>query len=51
VKNKKHDKILRQRKKAKEDHLESLADKLLEKQKLLNILKEKKIKGNFLDLF
>jgi len=51
VKNKKHDKILRQRKKVKEDHLESLADRLLEKQKLLNILKEKKIKGNFLDLF
>lgn len=51
MKNKKHDKILKKRAKTKEDHLESLADKLLEKQKTLDMLKEKKIKGKFLDLF
>jgi hypothetical protein len=51
MKNKNHDKVIKKWKQKKEDQLEDLASNLLEKQKLFDALKEKKIKGKFLDLF
>jgi|TARA_R110000796_G_scaffold7329_1_gene25141 hypothetical protein len=50
-KNKKHDKIVNDYDKQKEKHLERLATKMLENEEKFRILKEKKISGNFLNLF
>jgi len=51
MKSKKHDKIVTDYKNTKAKHLEKLADKMLGNDERLRKLKEKKGKGNFLDLF
>jgi len=51
MKSKKHEKITKDYQKAKAKHLEKLADKMLDNDERLRKLKEKKGKGNFLDLF
>jgi hypothetical protein len=51
MKNKKHKKIVKDYDRTKEDHLEKLASKMLDYQDKLRMLKEKDIKGKFLDLF
>jgi hypothetical protein len=50
-KHKKHDKIVNDYDNQKQKHLEKLASKMLENEEKFRILKDKKIKGNFLDLF
>ena len=47
----KHKKFKKNYKKEKETHLERLATKLLDNQEKMDKLREKKIKGGFLDLF
>jgi hypothetical protein len=51
MKSKKHKKVVKDYEQTKEDHLEKLASKMLEHQDKLRMLKEKNIKGKFLDLF
>jgi len=51
MKNKKHNKIVKEFDKTKEKHLEKLATKLLNQDEKIQQLKDKKVKGDFLDLF
>jgi hypothetical protein len=51
IKKKKHDKIVNDFEKSKQNHLERLATKMLKKDEMFSKLKEKKINNNFLDLF
>jgi hypothetical protein len=51
MKNKKHNKVVRDYDKQKEKHLEKLATKMLGNDEKLSKLKEKNIGTNFLDLF
>lgn len=51
MKNKKHDKIVKNYKKEKAKHLEKLADDILANQEKFDKFKEKKGTGKFLDLF
>ena len=51
LKKKKHSKIVNDYDKQKARHLEKLADKMLEDQEKLRILRDKKSDGKFLDLF
>lgn len=51
IKKKKHDKIVNDFEKSKQNHLERLATKMLKKDEMFSKLKEKKINKNFLDLF
>lgn len=50
-KKKRHDAITKDYDKAKQKHLERLADKMLEEQEKLDKLREKEIDDGFLDLF
>lgn len=50
-KHKKHDKLVNDYDNQKQRHLEKLATKILENEEKFRTLKEKKIKGNFLNLF
>lgn len=50
-KSKKHQKITQDYDKQKSRHLERLGDKILENDKKFRILKNKKIKGDFLKKF
>ena len=51
MKKKKHDKIVNDYDKIKSKHLEKLAKKMLDNDEKFSKLKEKNIKGNFLDKF
>ncbi len=51
IKKKKHEKIVNDFEKTKQNHLERLATKMLKKDEMFSKLKEKKINKNFLDLF
>jgi|TARA_R100000081_G_C4737803_1_gene127147 hypothetical protein len=51
IKKKKHDKIVKDFDKTKQNHLEKLATKMLKRDEMFSKLKEKKINNNFLDLF
>lgn len=51
MKNKKHDKLVKDYVNQKNKHLENLATKMLDQQDKLEKLKNKKTKGNFLKLF
>lgn len=51
IKRSKHDKIVNDYDKQKEKHLERLASKMLKNEDKNNKLKNKTIKGNFLDKF
>jgi hypothetical protein len=51
MKNKKHNKIVNDYDKIKSKHLEKLAKKMLENDEKFSKLKDKNIKGNFLDKF
>ena len=51
MKSKKHERITKNYQKEKSKHLEKLADKMLDNDEKLRKLREKKGKGNFLDLF
>lgn len=51
IKKKKHDKIVNDFEKSKQNHLERLATKILKRDEMFSKLKEKKINNNFLDLF
>tara|TARA_R100001443_G_C3362750_1_gene179362 strand:- start:1368 stop:1550 length:183 start_codon:yes stop_codon:yes gene_type:complete len=51
IKKKKHDKIVNDFEKSKNNHLERLATKMLKRDEMFSKLKEKKINNNFLDLF
>jgi len=51
LKKKKHDKIVKDFDKTKQNHLEKLATKMLKKDEVFQKLKEKKINNKFLDLF
>ena len=51
MKNKKHDKIVRDYDKIKSKHLEKLASKMLKDEDKNNKLRSKKIKGDFLNNF
>lgn len=51
MKNKKHDKIVRDYDKIKSRHLEKLASKILKDEERRDNLRAKKIKGDFLDKF
>jgi hypothetical protein len=51
MKNKKHNKVVRDYDKQKEKHLEKLATKMLDNDEKLSKLKGKNINTNFLDLF
>ena len=51
MKHRKHDKIVNDYANQKSNHLEKLADKLLEDQEKLSKLRDKKTDGKFLDLF
>jgi hypothetical protein len=51
IKKSKHDKLVKDYDKQKERHLERLASKMLKDEDKNNRLKNKNIKGNFLDLF
>ena len=51
LKNRKHDKIVRDYEKTKQKHLEKLTNKMLENDKKFSKLKDKTISDNFLDLF
>tara|TARA_Y100000385_G_scaffold281523_1_gene334470 strand:+ start:460 stop:633 length:174 start_codon:yes stop_codon:yes gene_type:complete len=51
IKRNKHSKLVNDYDKQKEKHLEKLATKMLENEEKANKLKDKKIKGNFLDKF
>ena len=51
MKNKKHNKILRDYDKIKSRHLDKLASKALDNDEKFRKLKDKKIRGNFLKNF
>tara|TARA_B100000768_G_C11274653_1_gene375275 strand:- start:1389 stop:1544 length:156 start_codon:yes stop_codon:yes gene_type:complete len=51
MKNKKHSKVVNDYENQKRKHLEKLATKSLKEDEKFQKLKEKKIKGNFLDKF
>jgi hypothetical protein len=51
MKHKKHNKIIKDYDTQKQKNLEKLATKMLENEEKFRILRDKKIKGNFLDLF
>lgn len=51
MKHKKHNKIVKNYDKQKSNHLEKLASKSLATEEKFRILKEKKIKGDFLKNF
>jgi len=51
MKHKKHNKIVKDYKKQKEKHLEKMATKMLKQDENIQQLKDKKINGDFLDLF
>jgi hypothetical protein len=51
IKRSKHDKLVKDYDKQKEKHLERLASKMLKDEDKNNKLKNKIIKGNFLDKF
>jgi|TARA_Y100000389_G_scaffold83927_1_gene80532 hypothetical protein len=51
IKRSKHDKLVNDYDKQKEKHLERLATKMLKNEDKTNRLKNKTIKGNFLDKF
>jgi hypothetical protein len=51
LKNKKHNKIVKDYDKQKEKHLEKLATKILKNDEKAEKLKSKSIKGNFLNNF
>jgi hypothetical protein len=51
MKHKKHNKIVKDYDTQKQKNLEKLATKMLENEEKFRILRDKKIKGNFLDLF
>jgi|TARA_R110000782_G_scaffold168322_1_gene260406 hypothetical protein len=51
IKNKKHNKIVKDYDKQKENHLEKLATKMLKNDEKIQKLKSKQIKGDFLDNF
>ena len=51
IKKSKHDKLVNDYDKQKEKHLERLATKMLKNEDKNNKLKNKQIKGNFLDKF
>ena len=51
MKKKKHDKIVNDYDKIKSKHLEKLAKKMLDNDEKFSKLKDKNIKGNFLDKF
>ena len=51
IKHKKHDKIINDYKRHKENHLEKLATKMLKNDDKFNKLKEKNIDTKFLKLF
>ncbi len=50
-KHRKHDKIVNDYQKTKQNHLEKLATKMLKNDEKFSKLKEKKISNNILDLF
>jgi hypothetical protein len=51
MKNKKHNKIIKDYEKQKEKHLEKLASKILKDDEKFRILKDKNINPGFLNLF
>jgi len=51
MKNKKHSKVVNDYENQKRKHLEKLATKSLKEDEKFQKLKDKKIKGNFLDKF
>ena len=51
MKKRKHDKIVNDYDKIKSKHLEKLAKKMLDNDEKFSKLKDKNIKGNFLDKF
>jgi len=51
VKNKKHDKVVRDYDRQKSKHLDNLATKMLKNQEKIDQLKSKTINTNFLNLF
>lgn len=51
MKHKKHDKIVRDYKKQKSEHLDKLATKMLKNDEKMQKLRDKKINKNLLDLF
>ena len=51
IKRKKHDQIVNDYDKIKSKHLEKLANKMLKDEEKNNLLKNKTIKGDFLDKF
>jgi hypothetical protein len=51
MKNKNHDKITEDYNKAKSQHLEKLATKMLKQDEIVNQLKSKEINPDFLNLF
>jgi len=51
MKNKNHDKVLKDYNKAKSEHLEKLATKMLKRDEEMNKLKSKEINPGFLNLF
>jgi hypothetical protein len=51
MKNKKHDKVVKDYEKSKQKHLESLANKILKNDEKNSFLKSKYINDNFLKLF
>jgi len=51
MKSKKHDKLVNDYDKQKSKHLERLATKTLDNDEKFRKLKDKEIKGDFLDLF
>lgn len=51
MKNKNHDKVLKDYNKAKSDHLEKLATKMLKRDEEMTKLKSKEIDPGFLNLF
>ena len=51
IKNRKHNKIVNDYKKSKENHLEKLANKMLKDDEKNKQLKQKTISTNFLNLF
>lgn len=51
MKNKKHNKIVRDYDKIKSKHLDRLAKKMLDNDQKLSKLRKKKVKGDFLEKF
>ena len=51
MKNKKHNKLVKDYDKQKSNHLEKLASKMLKKDEKLQQLKSKQVNPNFLNLF